>query len=161
MLREAQPQLVTTNVALINVGSAGNKTTGTIAGLHLTAEAHRLLRDSNWKAAIQTCQEVLAQDPKHLGALEVMAQAQWFAGDYEGVIESTTQLLHINPSEPGYRYTRGMAYLSKSLVSNARQDFLRAIGQSSDDSFCEQVTESLIALDSMTLGAQASAGYVN
>lgn len=86
-------------------------------------------------------------DPDHLGALEVLAQAQWFGGEYEAVIRTTSRLLRLNPHEPGYRYTRGMALISKGDLLRAAEDFRRAIQQSNNAGFRAQVAEALDAVE--------------
>jgi tetratricopeptide (TPR) repeat protein len=105
----------------------------------------------DWEGAARSCRLVLRDDPDHLGALETLAQAQWFCGDYRAVIETTTRLLRLNPSEPGYRYTRGMAHLSRGELSRAREDFVAAIAQSQDEAFKRQVGHSLAAVEQWIL----------
>ncbi len=90
---------------------------------------------------------VLQKDPEHLGALEVLAQAQWFGGQFKEVIQTTSRLLRLNPHEPGYRYTRGMSYMSGGDLLMAAEDFRCAIGQSRDPRFQAQVASSLDAVE--------------
>lgn len=110
-------------------------------------EAHALLKSQEWARAKDACAAILALDSEHLGALEVRAQAEWFCAQYSEVIETTTQLLRLNPSEPGYRYTRGMAFLSKGELVRARSDFQYAFHQSTDEKFRDQVATALDTLD--------------
>lgn len=112
----------------------------------------------DWEGAVESCELVLRDDPDHLGALETLAQAQWFCGHYQAVIATTTRLLRLNPSEPGYRYTRGMAHLSRGELSRAREDFVAAISQSQDEGFRRQVGHSLAAVEQwmMDLAPQRS-----
>lgn len=102
---------------------------------------------SDWKATLASCQETLEKDPDHLGALETLAQAQWFICKYDDVISTTSRLLRLNPSEPGYRYTRGMAHLSKGELSLAVEDFNFAISLSNNEDFKRQVAVSLQAVE--------------
>lgn len=97
----------------------------------------------DWEGALANCLEVLSTDPDHLGALEILAQAQWYGGEFEAVIQTTSRLLRLNPLEPGYRYTRGMALLSRGELVRAADDFRRALGQSNSAAFRRQVSESL------------------
>jgi tetratricopeptide (TPR) repeat protein len=101
----------------------------------------------DWEGAMESCQMVLRDDPDHLGALEILAQGQWFLGQYQAVIATTSHLLRLNPSEPGYRYTRGMAHLSRGELTRAQEDFLAAIAQSQDEAFRRQVAHSLAAVE--------------
>ncbi|MCW5937236.1 MAG: hypothetical protein KIT11_08020 [Fimbriimonadaceae bacterium] len=79
--------------------------------------------------------------------METLAQAQWFGGLYDAVIKTTSRLLQLNPLEPGYRYTRGMAYLSKGELTRAHADFQTALRQSRNKEFRVQVQQSLDALE--------------
>lgn len=97
----------------------------------------------DWQGAMETCQIMLSRDPDHLGALETLAQAQWFGGQFDAVINTTSKLLRLNPSEPGYRYTRGMAHLSNGDLLRAYEDFQYALTQSNNADFKEQVASSL------------------
>lgn len=106
-----------------------------------------MMYTNDWQSALETSERLLRTDPDHLGALETLAQAQWFAGHFDDVIATTTKLLKLNPSEPGYRYTRGMAHLSKGELSKASEDFRNAIVQSNNAEFREQVGCTLMALE--------------
>ena len=99
------------------------------------------------QGTLETCQRMLRIDPDHLGALETLAQAQWFDGQFDAVIATTSRLLRLNPCEPGYRYTRGMAHLSKGALNLASDDFRTAISQSNNADFKEQVASSLQILE--------------
>ncbi|MCB0826548.1 MAG: tetratricopeptide repeat protein [Armatimonadetes bacterium] len=106
-----------------------------------------MLQTFEFEGALDQCQAVLEIDPDHLGALEVMAQAQWQAGQFEEVITTTSRLLRLNPHEPGYRYTRGMALMSRGELFRAAEDFKRAISQSDDMRFKTQVAGALDAVE--------------
>lgn len=109
--------------------------------------AQLMLDSYNWKGTLETCQSVLQDDPDHLGALELKAQALWLGGEYQEVINTTTRLLKLNPHEPGYRYTRGMAYLSQNNLAKAADDFRMAMDQSTDPGFQDQVAHALDAVE--------------
>ncbi|MBS1723959.1 MAG: hypothetical protein JSS66_13520 [Armatimonadetes bacterium] len=106
-----------------------------------------MMQAYDWQGAMEASQRMLSADPDHLGALEVLAQAQWFGGQYDAVVSTTSRLLRLNPSEPGYRYTRGMAHLSKGDLMLAYEDFTTAIAQSDNAEFRAQVSSSLNALE--------------
>ena len=107
--------------------------------------AVEMLQSFEWERALESCDRVLVQDPDHVGALEVKAQAQWYGGRYELVVQTTTKLLRLNPYEPGYRYTRGMANLSLGKVQEALHDFRSAEQQSNNPAFKAQVLEAIEA----------------
>lgn len=110
-------------------------------------EAVLMMQAYDWQGALEKCQRMLSVDPDHLGALETLAQAQWHGGQFNAVIATTSRLLRLNPCEPGYRYTRGMAHLSKGELALAAEDFRMAITMSNNASFKEQVESSLHALE--------------
>lgn len=105
------------------------------------------MQQYDWQGALETCESTLRNDPDNLGALEVLAQAQWFGCQYAAVVTTTSRLLRLNPSEPGYRYTRGMAHLSLGDLLLAYEDFQTALAQSNNQDFRAQVAESLAALE--------------
>lgn len=106
-----------------------------------------MLQSFDWQNALETCRQVLQSDPDHLGALETMAHALWLGGEYQDVVRTTSRLLQLNPHEPGYRYTRGMAYMSLGELTRAAEDFRRALTQSRDPRFLAQVSSSLDAVE--------------
>jgi len=93
------------------------------------------------------CNEVLQDDPDHLGALETLAKAQWLGGQYKEVIHTTNHLLRLNPHEPGYRYTRGMALMSIGQLRRSADDLRFAFAQSKDIAFRDQVGSALQAVE--------------
>lgn len=109
--------------------------------------ARIMMQAYDWQGAMETCQRMLSRDPDHLGALETLAQAQWFGGQYDAVIGTTSRLLKLNPSEPGYRYTRGMALLSNGDLMRAYEDFQTAMSQSNNSEFKAQVASSIDTLE--------------
>lgn len=137
----------------MSVKELGYLTSRTIRPVWLTLRKsrkeldRRMFQTQDWKGALQSSLEVLKVDPDHLGALEVLAQAQWYGGQYAEVIVTTTRLLRLNPLEPGYRYTRGMALLSEGDLKAATTDFRQAMRQSNSAAFCAQVSEALHAVE--------------
>lgn len=115
-----------------------------------------MLHAYDWEGALKECREVLQRDPDHLGALETMAQALWQGGLYADVITTTTRLLRLNPHEPGYRYTRGMAHLSRGELYRAAEDFRTALGQSRDPRFRADVSSALNAVETWLESASES-----
>jgi len=123
--------------------------------------ARTMLQAYDWQGALESCREVLDKDPDHLGALEVTAQALWYAGRYEEVVRTTNRLLKLNPLEPGYRYTRGMAHMSVGRLNDAARDFQQAIVQSNDPRFLAQVRSALFAIEEFQKGGLDMAARMN
>lgn len=146
VLRGNQGMRTPQTVAIVGARTSPSTATQCRQGWQIAQEARHQLQNYNWPAALEACDRVLQQDPHHLGALEVKAQALWFAGQYDEVVKVTTQLLRLNPSEPGYRYTRGMANLSLGKFEESRRDFEYAISQSDNESFCAQVRDAMDSL---------------
>ena len=71
---------------------------------------------------------ILADDPNHVGALEVLAKALWQAGDCETLLTTLDRLILLNPYEPGYHALRGAAYQSLGRLGDAVNSFSRAKG---------------------------------
>jgi tetratricopeptide (TPR) repeat protein len=69
---------------------------------------------------------VLARDRDHLGALEVLASAQWRAGECDEVLRTTSRLIQLNPYEPGYFALKGSALQSLGRYGEAAQCLARA-----------------------------------
>lgn len=111
-----------------------------------------MLHATDWKGTLESCRKVLEHDPEHIGALEVSAQALWFEGRFEEVVKTTSQLLMLNPDEPGYRYTRGMALMSLGKLTQASDDLRQALAQSKDARFRSQVQNALIVIEEFQSG---------
>ncbi len=145
-----------TNVALtlgvIDSGGASARRTALVASPFADSTARTMLHSYDWKGALESCRKVLEHDPDHLGALEVTAQALWFAGRYDEVVSTTNRLLMLNPLEPGYRYTRGMALMSMGHLMRAADDFRQALVQSDNPRFILQVQNALTAIEEYQSG---------
>lgn len=106
-----------------------------------------MVQSFDWQGAMEMCLEVLRDDPDHLGALETLVKAQWLAGQYREVIATAGHLLRLNPYEPGYRYTRGMALMSIGQLRRSAEDLELAYTQSKDATFKTQVASALAAVE--------------
>lgn len=106
-----------------------------------------MMQSFDWRGALEMCHAVLQDDPDHLGALETLAKAQWLGGQYKEVIHTINHLLRLNPHEPGYRYTRGMAYMSMGQLRRSVDDLRLAFSQSKDLNFRSQVGSALEAVE--------------
>jgi tetratricopeptide (TPR) repeat protein len=133
-------------------GGAGARRSALLVSPFADSTARTMLHGYDWKGALESCRKVLEHDPDHLGALEVSAQALWFAGRYDEVVLTTNRLLMLNPLEPGYRYTRGMALMSMGHLVRAADDFRQAITQSDNPRFILQVQNALTAIEEYQRG---------
>ncbi len=75
----------------------------------LLKQAEAALKSGCPTVTAQKCEEILDADPNHLGALEVLAKAQWQLQAFAQVERTTLRLIALNPYEPGYFGLRGAA----------------------------------------------------
>jgi tetratricopeptide (TPR) repeat protein len=78
--------------------------------------------------ALSTIDRVLADDPDHLGALELKARCEWQAGDHEAVVRTLRHLIALNPYEPGYHSLLGSALQCLGRYGEAARALERAAG---------------------------------
>lgn len=88
--------------------------------------ADSALKMGNAQEAVRTIQPVLDQDPTHVGALEILAKAQWSLNQHELVLATLSRLLQINPYEPGYHVLRGNSLRNLGRYGDAVRSFVRA-----------------------------------
>lgn len=90
---------------------------------------------------------ILAEDPKNLAALELLAKSLWTLGEYRRVIAVVKRLLRINSFEPGYLLLRAYALWGLGLTGDATRDLIRARSGSSDVLFLLKVDAVIDAID--------------
>ena len=77
--------------------------------------------------AIELAQRMLKDDPHHVGALEILAKAQWQIVKCEDLLGTLGRLIELNPYEPGYHSLQAAAYQSLGLCGQAVKSYLRAV----------------------------------
>lgn len=108
--------------------SIGRRKSGRSLDGHTTmiyAEMERIAGKAG--TAIELAKEALRSDPNHVGALEVLAKAQWQASQCDEVIHTLRRLIDLNPYEPGYHSLLAGAYQSLGLCGEAVKSYLRAV----------------------------------
>lgn len=80
------------------------------------------LRNGQIARALALANSILENDPEHLGALEVQAQALWKSKDYRGALGVANRLIGIYPYERGYFEFRAgcleaMGHLAKASAA--------------------------------------------
>lgn len=85
------------------------------------------LDNANYAQAASAAREILARDPNHLGGLELLARAQWRAGEFEFALDSLRHLIRLNPYEPGYHYMCAVALQSLGHYGEAVRAFGRCM----------------------------------
>jgi len=84
------------------------------------------LRLGSPREAARIAEDVLTAEPDHFGALELLAKAQWQAGEHPAMLTTLKRLVAINPYEPGYHYLRGVVMQATGRYGEAAQSFARA-----------------------------------
>lgn len=77
--------------------------------------------------AIEHAKQALLDDPLHVGALEMMAKAQWQASQCDELLLTLRKLIELNPYEPGYHSLQAAAYQSLGLCGEAVRSYMRAV----------------------------------
>ena len=96
--------------------------------LHLAMiHAELGLAAGNAEAAIKFAKEALQADALHVGALELLAKAQWQAGQCDELLSTLRTLIELNPYEPGYHSLQAGAYQSMGLCGSAVESYMRAV----------------------------------
>ncbi len=85
------------------------------------------LVSGNANAAIEIAKQTLKSDPSHVGALEILAKAQWQASQCDELLLTLKKLIELNPYEPGYHSLLAGAYQSLGLCGEAVKAYLRAV----------------------------------
>jgi len=90
------------------------------------ARAQFLLGIGKHREAGLAARRILAEDPKHIAALELYAKALWAGGRIEQLLGVLHDLIGLNPYEPGYYSLLGAALQATGQFGKA----LRALNRS-------------------------------
>lgn len=85
------------------------------------------LVSGNAQSAIKFAKQALKADPSNVGALELLAKAQWQASQCDELLLTLRKLIELNPYEPGYHSLQAAAYQSLGLCGAAVQSYMRAV----------------------------------
>jgi len=77
--------------------------------------------------AIQHAELLIADDPTHLPALEILAKALWQVGDLPRLTALMDGMIRLNPYEPGYFALLGAAHQSLGRIGAAINAFGRSL----------------------------------
>ena len=92
----------------------------------LFAKAEQSFRKSEWALAREHARGVLAQDPQHLPAMEVVAKASWKLNDLDQLPELIRRMTYLNPYEPNYHALMAVAMQSQSRFQEASEALQRS-----------------------------------
>jgi hypothetical protein len=96
-------------------------------GHRLTMCAERELAKGNVNGAMSFAKDALRGDPRHVGALEVLAKAQWQTSLCDDLIHTLYRLIELNPYEPGYHSLLAGAFQSLGRCGDAVKAYIRAV----------------------------------
>jgi tetratricopeptide (TPR) repeat protein len=85
------------------------------------------LATGNLEKAIGLARQVLETDATHVGALEVLAKAQWQTNRFDELLLTLARLVELNPYEPGYHSLQACAYQCLGMCGEAVKSHLRAV----------------------------------
>ncbi|MGV3618650.1 MAG: tetratricopeptide repeat protein [Fimbriimonas sp.] len=86
------------------------------------------MRKGDHAQALTTIDRLLAEEPDHLGALELKARCQWQVGEHQALTATLRRLIALNPYEPGYHALLGSALQCLGRYGEAAQSLERAAG---------------------------------
>ena len=89
--------------------------------------AERSLATGDLDRAITHARVVLASDATHVGALEVLAKAQWQTNHFDELLRTLTKLVELNPYEPGYHSLQACTYQCLGMCGEAVKSHMRAV----------------------------------
>lgn len=78
------------------------------------------------RTAAQLARALLRRDPEQIGALELLAKAQWRLADYDGLMGTLATLVRLNPYEPGYLALKGAVHQAHGRTGEALRCYARA-----------------------------------
>ena len=97
---------------------------------HATAilsDALRLHREGNVKQAAEACRQLIATDPRHIAALELVAQCLVQGNDLPGVRAALDSLIRANPQDPKYSTKQAELYLRLQQPASAIDAYQRLL----------------------------------
>jgi hypothetical protein len=89
--------------------------------------AERSLAAGNLDRAMVHARAVLDSDASHVGALEVLAKAQWQSNLFDELLLTLAKLVELNPYEPGYHSLQACALQCLGLCGEAVKSHMRAV----------------------------------
>lgn len=105
-----------------------------ISPFALLARAEALLQTRDSAGAATLARKILRKDPTHVGALEVLARAEWQQQRFEALVSTTNRLIKLDPYNPGYHMLRGATFQCLGRFGEATKAYARSssLGDSPD-----------------------------
>jgi tetratricopeptide (TPR) repeat protein len=117
----------------------------TIPLLLALAETH--LGAQDWDAGAKVCREILAREPRHHAALELLATAHLQTNQLKAAIEVMERLLLISPRDPLHRLKLATLMQLQGALGASSREFQRVLETHGEFPFTNDATEAVEALD--------------
>lgn len=98
------------------------------------------LKIGDAKSCASEARQILAADPTHVGAMELLAKALWQSCDFTELLPVIDRLVVLNPYEPGYHTLRGNVYQALGRYGDAVRSMERGT-KSGDNSAMREIQE--------------------
>jgi tetratricopeptide (TPR) repeat protein len=92
-----------------------------------TKEGYDLVTAGKLDEAIALANSVLAEDPQHTGALNVLGLALYKSGDLPAAVGTFQKALEIDPQHPEVHFNLGNVYLATKRLKEAEAQFAAAV----------------------------------
>ncbi len=109
--------------------NGNEESAGALARRIVRAEISLTVGDA--KGCAREARQILASDPTHVGAMEVLAKALWQSCEFTELLPVIERLIVLNPYEPGYHSLRGAVYQALGRYGDAVRSMER--GAKTDD----------------------------
>ncbi len=123
----------------------------------IVAAALKLYQQGELEKAARQCEDVLARDPKNLGALQVLAAVRMAEGKAEEAVTLIKRAIEAAPQAPGSHNNLGAMLLKQGRRDEALQSFDRAVALKPD--FAEALNGRGNALRELGRAEEAVASY--
>lgn len=113
--------------------------------LEMLKVAESLGLANQWEEAARTARLICEKDRTHVGALEILARANWQLGRFADVADHTRLLVRLDPYNPGYRTLLGSALQCMGNYAGAMHAYsgCARLGPSSEAQRCDQLINDL------------------
>jgi tetratricopeptide (TPR) repeat protein len=92
-----------------------------------TKEGYDLVVAGKLDEAVALSNAILADDPKHTGAMNVLGLALYKSGDFKTAEETFKKALEVDPKHPEVHFNLGNVYLAMKRMNEAEVEFKAAI----------------------------------
>jgi tetratricopeptide (TPR) repeat protein len=118
--------VVVSAVAVLSLAGCGRKSDPRVQ------QGYDLVVAGNVDEAIASMNAILADEPEHAGARNVLGLALYKTGDIEGAVEQYRMAIHADPRHPEAHFNLGNALRRLDRTNEAEAEFVEAIRHQKD-----------------------------